>query len=59
MDEAKVQQLLEELFIYVAAQPWKDTTFVRSEVAQRASKDHVISHIKAEILNLHKEAKNA
>lgn len=52
MNEAKVRELVEALFVHVAAFPWSDTGFTRSRVTQAAAKDQVVSHTINEILKL-------
>ncbi len=58
MDETKVTALLEQLFIHVASMPWKDSAFIKSEVAKQAAQDQIVGHITREIINLYEESKN-
>ncbi len=52
MNEQKLRELLEKLYLHVAAMPWKDTGFTRSEVAQQSAKDQIIDVILREIMEL-------
>lgn len=42
MDEKDLRALLEQLFLHVAAMPWADEGFVRSEASKQAAKDQII-----------------
>jgi hypothetical protein len=53
---SEIRPLLEQLYIHVAAMPWKDTGFVRSEVAQKAAQDQIINHILREIEEINEKA---
>lgn len=56
MNENAVRALLEELYVHVAAMPWKDTIFNRSEVVKAAAHDQILNHTLNMILQL-KETK--
>lgn len=57
--ELLIREKLHELYIHVAAMPWKDEQFVRSEVAKIAAESQIVGHTVNEIMKLIEEKENA
>lgn len=52
MKEESLRALIERLYLHVAAMPWADTGFIRSEIAQQAAHDHIVNLTIKEIMEL-------
>lgn len=57
MRDTDVRAVVEELFLHVAAMPWNDKAFVRSEVAQQAAEDQIVSLTVNKIMELQENGK--
>lgn len=57
LKEEDVRALVERLYLHVAAMPWKDIGFQRSEVAQQVAHDQIVNLTVREIMELQNEEK--